>query len=65
MLSVLGLPIEIQWNKFVPGTSIFIPCLNRVPVANYITKTTKRLGFKIVIKFVVENDIYGLRVWRI
>jgi len=65
MLSVLGLPIEIQWSKFVPGTSMFIPCLNRVPVANFVTKKAKRLGFKLVVKFVVEQEIYGLRVWRI
>jgi hypothetical protein len=65
MLSVLGLPIEIQWSKFDVGTSIFIPCINRVPVANYVTKVTQRLKFRIVIKFVVENDVYGLRVWRI
>ncbi len=65
MLSVQGLPIEIQWSKFTVGTSIFIPCINRVPVANYITKITQRLKMKILIKFVVENDMYGLRVWRI
>ena len=65
MLTVMGLPIKVEWAKFTKGTSFFIPCLNRVIVANYILRRTERMKMDVLVKFVVENNTYGLRVWRV
>jgi len=64
MLRLLNLPIWIEWDKFKPETSIFIPCLQRHAVANFVKKEARRLGYTVVCKHVIERGIYGLRVWR-
>jgi len=55
----------IEWTKFQPGTSFFVPCLNRAQVQRYILKEVQRLKIeRVVCKQVIENHVYGLRVWR-
>lgn len=65
MLQILQLLVKIEWSKFKVGTSFFVPCLNHKEVADYMTKETERLRFKIVCKSVIERHRYGLRVWRL
>jgi hypothetical protein len=64
MLLLSNLSIHIEWEKFKPGTSFFIPCLNRKEVEGYIQKEAARLRIPVVCKAVVEKGKYGLRVWR-
>ena len=64
MLTILNLPVAIEWHKFQPGTSFFIPCINRLPVQKYIAREARRLGLEVTTKCVVENYVYGVRVWR-
>lgn len=64
-MEVTTLPITIQWHKFKPGSSFFIPCIDRGRVERYVRKEAKRIKVEIICKQVVENRIYGLRVWRI
>lgn len=61
----MGLPVLIEWDKFHPGTSMFIPCLDRRAMQRFITQETNRLRLNVVSKQVVENGVYGLRVWRV
>jgi hypothetical protein len=63
-MEVLGLPILIEWEKFQPGTSFFIPCLDRRAMERFITREVVRHHLNVVCKQVVENGVYGLRVWR-
>ena len=63
-MEVMGLPVLIEWDKFHPGTSMFIPCLDRRAMQRFITQETNRLRLNVVCKQVVENGVYGLRVWR-
>jgi hypothetical protein len=65
MLHLLNLSIHIEWEKFKPDTSFFIPCLDRGEVEDYIRKEAARLRMNVVCKAVVERGKYGLRVWRI
>ena len=64
MFRLLNTPILIQWDKFQPGTSIFIPCLNRGAVERYLLKECRRMKFEVVSRKVVENKKYGVRIWR-
>jgi hypothetical protein len=57
----------IPWDRFVAGTSIFIPCLD----PSYTLKVFRKESRKhcknpsaFVIRTVVENGVMGLRVWR-
>ncbi len=63
-MKILGLPILIEWPKFAPGTSFFIPCIDRKVVSKWVNQEAKRLRIEVVCKPVIENGIYGLRVWR-
>jgi hypothetical protein len=64
-MQVLGLPILIEWDKFQPGTSFFIPCLDRRGMERFVRAEARRLRLNVICKQVVENKVYGLRVWRI
>lgn len=65
MLKVMNLTILLPWKKLEPGQSFFIPCLDRKVHAKTLQKEADRLGISVVIKQVVENGKYGLRVWRL
>jgi hypothetical protein len=61
---VEGVKYEINWRKFRPGTSIFIPCLHPSRARTQVLAVTKRLRIKVLTKVVIEDGIRGLRVWR-
>lgn len=65
MIKTLNQPIVIEWHKFRPGTSFFIPCIDRSRVQRAVLKEAFKLRIDDVIcKQVIENGVYGLRVWR-
>jgi len=63
-MRVNDLDYNINWRKFKRGTSFFIPCLKLQESKTTVLAVTKRLGFKVAIKAVIEDGIKGLRVWR-
>ena len=65
MLKVMNLPVMIQWDKFKVGTSFFIPCIDRKVTQRFVETEAKRIGVQVICKQVVENNRYGLRVWRV
>ena len=64
-MKIHGISFNVVWEKFGVGTSFFIPCLDPVETEHQIKRTTKRLGFRIKTRAVIEENIKGLRVWRI
>jgi len=65
MLTILNQPLLIRWEKFKPGTSFFVPCIDRRLAQRFVTTEARRLGFSVICKQVVEKGRYGLRVWRV
>jgi len=65
MLRLLNLSVWIDWGKLEPGTSFFVPCLNRAEVEEFVRKEAERLRMQVICKHVVEKGRYGLRVWRV
>lgn len=63
-MKIQNLPILIRWDKFVPESSFFIPCIDRREMERCVRREAKRLKVSVICKQVVENGIYGLRVWR-
>lgn len=64
-MRILNLPILIRWDKFAPGTSFFIPCIDRGGMERLVRHEARRLEVEITCKQVIENGRYGLRVWRV
>lgn len=55
---------NVNWQKFKPGYSIFIPCLDTKQARREVLKVTNRLGFKVLMKGRIEDGVRGLRIWR-
>ena len=64
-MRVQGIPYQINWKAFKPGTSFFIPCLNTKAAEEEISFIVARLQMTVVIKVVIEDGVQGVRVWRV
>lgn len=47
------------------GDSFFVPCLDVPAVRKKIQKEADRLQVRVRIRFVIEDELQGLRTWRI
>ena len=64
-MRINDLDYRIAWRRFKKGTSFFVPCLRLEESKETVLAVTRRLGYKVAIKVVIEDGIKGLRVWRI
>ena len=55
---------RVNWEKFKPGQSIFIPCLNCIAARKQIKDLLTRHKIYVFAKIVVEDSVQGLRIWR-
>lgn len=60
-----GVPVIIEWHKFVIGSSFYIPALDRHSLAYQIVKAAKQRGMHLKYRFTLENGTLGVRFWRI
>lgn len=60
-----GVTYNVNWRKFAVGASFFIPCIHAQQSREDVRKLTRRLGFRVVMKVVIEDGIRGLRIWRV
>ena len=60
-----GVLIRIDWSKFVPGSSFFVPCINTLECVRQIVEECKLNDWSVEIRMVVEWGRWGVRVWRI
>ena len=62
---VNNLSYNVEWRLFKVNSSFFVPCIRIEQGRAEIKRVTNRLGFRVVIKPVIEDGIKGLRVWRV
>jgi hypothetical protein len=55
---------RINWEKFRPGYSFFVPCIDTKAAKNTVLSVARRLQMEVIVRTVVEDGIKGLRVWR-
>lgn len=60
-----GVDFQIDWPNFQPGTSIFIPAIDTKAAIAAMKNEAKRLEFEFIHKVVVENEVKGVRFWRL
>ena len=60
-----GVDYQIDWPNFQPGTSIFLPAIDTKAAIAAMKSEAKRLEFEFVHKVVVENEVKGVRFWRL
>jgi hypothetical protein len=56
---------DVDWEKFKPYSSFFIPALNWKYARDIVKKECKKRNLKVVVRLSVENGIRGVRVWRV
>jgi len=64
-MRIQGIKFEIDWTKFKPGRTFFLPCLDINAAKTEVKTVCNRLKYKVETRGVIENGIRGLRVWRI
>jgi hypothetical protein len=60
-----GVTVDIKWEKFIPGSSFFVPCIDVGRITRQVADAAHTQGFKIVTRTHAENGRWGVRVWRI
>ena len=60
-----GVTYTVNWRKFCINSSFFVPCIHAYQAKEDVKQISRRLGFKVVSKVVIEDGIRGLRVWRV
>lgn len=64
-MRVENITYEVEWSKFKPGYSFFIPCLNPTAAITDIKASIKRFRYKVLYRVVIEDGVRGVRIWRI
>ena len=64
-MRIEGITYQINWRAFKRGTSFFIPCLNPEAALKEIRRNTKRLKYNVVSKVVIEDNVRGIRTWKL
>jgi hypothetical protein len=59
-----GLAIKVEWDKFIVGSSIFVPAINHIKLKEQIFDIAKRKGWEVETRRRVESKILGVRIWR-
>lgn len=57
--------ISVDWNKFVPGASVFIPCVDVVECGRHMYHVAKKRDWTLDIRVRIEGGRWGIRVWRV
>lgn len=60
-----GVHIAVDWGALNVGSSFFIPCINTTAAKKQIKAAFDRRSWKMRICIGAENDVWGIRVWRV
>lgn len=60
-----GVCMRINWNRFVVGSSVFMPCIDVEKAKQEVQKMAKHRCIKLKAVVRIENGLYGVRFWRV
>jgi len=60
-----GVIIVVNWERFTPGTSVFIPCMNTTEAIKQMNQVCREKGITTRSRARVENHMWGVRFWRL
>lgn len=64
-MQIHTIKFNVEWDKFKPYSSFFIPVLNWRYAKKIIKEECNKRGILVVVRLAVENGIRGVRVWRV
>ena len=59
-----GVRIVVKWDNMVVSASIFVPCVDTDKAIKQVKNIALIKGWEIVTRVTIENNKFGLRVWR-
>ena len=65
MINPDGVLINVKLEDFVIGASAFVPCINTEKAKSELKRDSNKLGIKIRTRAMIENNKWGIRVWRV
>ena len=60
-----GVRIIVNWDRMTTGSSVFILCINTQAALHSLGKIAKDKGWQIETQDRTENNMLGVRMWRI
>ena len=60
-----GVCIRVAWDKFVPGASVFVPCINTLECVRQFYDVSRRRDWVIDTRIGIEGGRWGVRFWRV
>lgn len=60
-----GVRISVEWDKFVPGASVFVPTLNTEEAIKQAKEIAKLRHWKVATRVRIEAGRRGIRMWRV
>lgn len=60
-----GVHIRVAWDKFVPGASVFVPCINTVECVRQFYEIAQHRDWTIDTRIGIEGGRWGVRFWRV
>lgn len=60
-----GVLIRVAWDKFVPGASVFVPCVNTLECVRQIYEVARFNDWTIDTRIGIEGGRWGVRFWRV
>jgi hypothetical protein len=64
-MKVEMLTYNVNWRNFKRGHSFFIPCINSSAAKKAILAVVRKQKFDVVMKVVIEENVRGIRIWRV
>lgn len=57
--------VIVEWDKMVVGASVFVPCVDTDKAKQQVSKIAEDKGWTIETRVRIENNMFGVRIWRI
>ena len=59
-----GIELDVDWDLFTIGSSVFIPCVNTIRASRQVKHITAKMNMLVQVTTREENEKWGIRVWR-
>ena len=59
-----GITYDIEWSRWEPGASIFIPCIDAPGIRERVYREAAHRGIRLVARTRIEDQHFGVRFWR-
>jgi len=60
-----GVRMIVDWDRMRTADSVFVPCVNVAKAQKQVQAIFGRRGWKMRLHVSIENNIMGIRIWRI